>query len=152
MSTTIQLDDERGGSVRPYLCWILVLTLGFYDLVYLREVVVSGLVVLQTDAKLLLLIDKIGFFLFAVAGLLIILLTEPYLRNGWKQYCLLVRFLRLVTVGFASLTVFWAILMAMPGLADAARPPVSSLILSTVLLILSSGLLARTGGNVDQPS
>lgn len=150
MNATIQSGDERPASVRPYLCWILVLALGFYDLVYLREVIVSVLVVLEIDLKLFLLFDKIGFFLFGVCGLLVILLTEPYLRNGWKRRCLTVRFLRLIAIGFGCLSLFWAILMALPGLA--ARPTVADLAGASILSLCAAGALSRTLTSADQPS
>jgi hypothetical protein len=143
MNTTVQLNEKRTGWVPPMACWLLVLALGFYDLVYLRETVISALIVLEMDPKLLLLLDKVGFFFFAVLGLLIILLTEPYLRNGWKERCLLVRVLKLISICFACLSLVWAILMAMPGLADEARPTLLDLTVAAALLTTSSLLLSR---------
>ena len=143
MNSTVQLNEERSASVLPYICWLVVLGLGFWNLVYIREVAISILIVCEIDPKILLLLDKLGFFLFAVGGLLIILLSEPYLRNGWKQSCLTIRFLKCIVGGLAVLSVTWAILMALPGLADAARPTVLDLALSAGFLILCAALLSR---------
>ncbi|HAA74186.1 TPA: hypothetical protein DCE37_03580 [Candidatus Latescibacteria bacterium] len=142
--TTLQLEDERKGSVWPYLCWAVSLAIGFYDLVYVREVIVSVLIVSGIDSKLLLLVDKVGFFLFAASGLLVILLTEPYLRNGWKQRTLLARFSRLVALGFGVLTLSWAALMGLPGLADHARPSVVELVSVSVLFAVTDAWHGRT--------
>ena len=153
MNTTIQMNEERPGSIRPYVCWLFVLGLGFYDLVFLREVVISVLIVMGVDPKVLLLLDKVGFFFFGVLGLLIILLTEPYLRKGWQQRCLIRRLLILAVLGFGSLSVTWAMLMALPGLVDAARPSLLDLVTATALLTVSAVLFSRlapeAGGQSD---
>jgi hypothetical protein len=143
MNPTIQLDEERPGSILPYVCWVVVLAVGFMDLVYVREVFVSMMVVIEMDKKLFLLVDKVGFFFFGVAGLLIILLTEPYLRIGWRKHLLEVRFWKILAVEFASLSVLWAIMLALPGLADHARPPLGQFSILAALLVVSAALFFR---------
>ncbi len=143
MNPTIRLNGERGGSIVPYLCWVIVLAIGFYDLVYLREVMVSFLVVAGTDPKLLLLADKIGFFFFGVIGLLIILLTETYFRRGWHQRCLALRFWKVVAVQIAVVAVFWSALLGLPGLADDARPSLVRLAAISGVLIVTAALHQR---------
>ncbi|MCH2664115.1 hypothetical protein MK139_07195 [bacterium] len=144
MSSTIQIEDGRSGSILPYLCWVVILVLGFYNLVYLREVVLSILIVLGMGSKLLVLADKIGFFLFAVFGLLIILTTEPYLRNGWKQRRLAMRFWRLIAIGFGWLSITWSTLLGLPGLAEDARPSIERLAVAALLLVSAATLYCRS--------
>lgn len=144
MNSTIQLEDEKPWSALPYLCWAGVLVLGFYNLVYLREVAIAVLLVLDTDKNLFLLLDKIVLFFFAVVGLLVILLTEPYLRLGHRKGLLAARFLKILAVGFATQLVLWAILLALPGLSEAARPPLGSFFLFTALLVAAAVLYRRT--------
>ncbi len=118
--------------------------LGFYNLVYLREVMLSILILLGMGSKLLVLADKIGFFLFAVFGLLIILTTEPYLRNGWKQRRLSMRFWRLIAIGFGWLSITWSTLLGLPGLAEDARPSIERLAVAALLLVSAATLYCRS--------
>lgn len=143
MNSTVRLEDEKPFSVVPYVCWVGTLALGFYNLVYAREVVISLFVVAGVDPKILLLVDKVGFFLFAVVGLLIILLTEPYFRKGWQQGRLGERVLRVVAVGCAWLSVSFAVLLGLPGLAEAARPSIGILAASAAGLTICGWLHRR---------
>ena len=143
MNPTVQIEDQKPWSVLPYLCWVCALALGFYNLVYLREVAIAVLLVLETDKNLFLLLDKIVLFFFAVLGLLIILLTEPYFRAGYRKGLLAVRFLKVLSIGFAIELVLWAILLALPGLHDSARPELGSFFLFTLLLVVTSVLYRR---------
>lgn len=143
MNPTIQLEEERRGSILPYICWVIVLAIGFLDLVYIREVFVSTMVVMEIDKKLLLLVDKVGFFFFGAAGLLIILLSEPYFRIGWRKRFLGVRFWKILAIEFASLSVLWSILLALPGLVEQARPSLGQFSFLTGLLVVSSALFFR---------
>ncbi len=146
MNTTIQFDEERSWSVRPYLCWVIVLGLGFYNLVYVREVLLSILVVFGTDTKLLLLVDKLGFFFFGVIGLLIILLTEPYFRIGWRKGRLAVRFWKVVALALACLSLLFSILLGLPGLSDEARPSIPMLAVAAALLAITAALYKKEFG------
>ena len=143
MNTTIQLENERSGSILPYACWVVFLALGFYNLVYAREVIVSILIVLEIDPKLFLVVDKVGFFFFGVIGLLIILLSEPYFRKGWQKELLGVRFTKVLALAFACLSVSWAVLLGLPGLAEEARPSIISLAAAAALLTITSALYRR---------
>ncbi len=143
MYTTVQLDDERSGSWLPYVCWVIVLALGFYNLVYVREVFVSILVVSGIETKFLLLVDKVGFFFFGVIGLLIILLSEPYFRNGWRKGLLAVRFWKIVALALACLSISWSILLGLPGLAEEARPSISRLTAVAALLTITAALYRK---------
>ena len=143
MNPTIQLDEERRGSILSYICWVIVLAIGFLDLVYIREVFVSTMVVMEIDKKLLLLVDKIGFFFFGAAGLLIILLTEPYFRLGWRKRLLGVRFWKILAIEFASLSVLWSTLLALPGLVEQAKPPLGQFSFLAGLLVVSAALFFR---------
>ena len=143
MNPTIQLDEERRGSILSYICWVIVLAIGFLDLVYIREVFVSTMVVMEIDKKLLLLVDKVGFFFFGAVGLLIILLTEPYFRIGWRKRLLGVRFWKILAIEFASLSVLWSILLVLPGLVEPARPPLGQFSFLAGLLVVSAALFFR---------
>jgi len=143
MNTTVQFENEKPASVWPYVLWLPILALGFYNLVYLREVAISILIVAGMETKLMMLADKVGFFFFGVLGLLLILLTEPYLRNGWKQGQFMNRFFKLTTLFFALLSILWATLMVLPGLADEARPTIGALAFTALCLVVSAGLFQR---------
>jgi hypothetical protein len=143
MNPTVQLEDEKPGSVLPYLCWAGALVLGFYNLVYFREVAIAGLLVLELDKKLFLLLDKTILFFFAAIGLLVILLTEPYFRMGYRKGVLAARFLRVLSFGFAAQVILWAILLALPGLSDGVRPSLGAFYLFTALLVAAATLCRR---------
>lgn len=146
MNTTIQLENERSGSILPYVCWVVFLALGFYNLVYAREVIVSILIVLEIDPKLFLVVDKVGFFFFGVIGLLIILLSEPYFRKGWRKGLLAVRFWKVVALAFACLSVSWAVLLGLPGLAEEAKPSIFRLAVAAALLTITTALYRKQLG------
>jgi hypothetical protein len=153
MNSTIQMEEERSGSIVPYICWVIVLVFGFYDLVYVREVFISMMVVVGIGSKILNLVDKVGFFFFAASGLLIILLTEPYFRIGWRKRLLQFRFWKIVSIELASLSVLWAILLALPGLAEQARPALGPFSLLAAALVVSSTLCLRAPQRASsQPS
>ena len=122
------MDQEKGFRERvfPYLLcyvfWVISMVLGFLDLVAARELGLALLAVAGTDLKLALLMDKVGFFLFGVAGLVIIILSESYYRRGIAHRRLVERFGLMTGVELLFLFLCDGGVLLVPGLARGARP------------------------------
>lgn len=105
-----------------YLLWTVTLILGFYILVATREVGLALLAVAEMDLKLVALMDKIGFFLFGLAGLALIILTEAYYRNGIVTQRLRERFALVTGIEELLLFLCHGMLMLIPGLSAGVKP------------------------------
>ena len=105
-----------------YVFWVISMALGFLDLVAARELGLDLVAVAGVDLKLVSLIDKAGFFLFGVAGLVIIILTEVYYRKGIVHQRLVERFGLVTGVELLFLFVCDGGILLVPGLARETRP------------------------------
>lgn len=97
-----------------YIFWIISMYLGYHDLEALRAL--GGLIlgqVLGTDLKVLMLIDKIGIFLFGAVGLVIIVFTEAYYSKGIVSKNLFERFGLVTGIEFLVLFVCDGIILLM---------------------------------------
>ena len=100
------------------------MAVGFACLVYIREAVLGVAAVSEASRNFVILLDKVGFFFFGVAGLLVILITEPYYRLGLQKRCLAERFALISGAELLVLGGCGIFLHALPGLSPNVLPKV----------------------------
>ena len=137
MGETVQANASRKAVVCALLLWVVTIVLGFLNLVALREVGLAALALAGATARFASLVDKLIFFLFGVAGLAIIILSEAYYRTGAETGRLTVRFLtvsawQLIVIAACGLILRWV-----PGLAEGARTPVWMITIPLVLCTIA---------------
>ena len=129
----IEREISSGQVVLVYACWILAMVLGFLALVSGRELVLTILAVQQVDLKLVGLADKVVFFFMGVVGLVIIVLSEGYFRNGVKRSSLTGRIGLVFGLELVVLFLFDVGRLLVPDVAAAARPDVLQTLMSLLV-------------------
>ncbi len=137
MGETVQADASRRAKAGALLLWCVTMVLGFVNLVMLREVGLAAIALVGATAPVAALADKIGFFLFGVCGLAIIILSEAYYRKGVEKGALARRFLtvsvwQLLAIAGCGLFLRW-----LPDLAEAARTPMWVIVASLVVCAIA---------------
>ena len=137
------MEEEKVGLGRHaiyFISWLIAMALGFLDLVSVRELGLSALALAKVDFKVVALLDKLGFFVFGVVGLVVILLTESYFRNGVRSGLLLERVGLVFGVQLLCLFLFDGGRVLMPGITEAARPGAVQTLMSLALGLWCFGL------------